>query len=472
MDPLVKLIPEDDWDYVRTQSDTKSVRRTERLTVAQLTLSSQAWSYVLHRRASSLGRIEWYGRHVKSVSWCSEEDSELSRASAVELLMHLPDHIQLLPNVRSFTWTERRLPASPSNLNSKLFANSGLQSLTLTMGLAEVHPLADILDVVKIQCPRLATLQLVGDGIAPLDVAASAALADLVRSTNLIHFTCTCPLFDEVLVAVARSISLKYVAIRIAWYTLDSIVVRMLPSRCFPSVQDLELQLEILDTSSLVLLKRLTSDKVANLALHVMSEDNDDDLLMEHLDVIAKAPFASTLRKIELHAWRTGTQSDEDDSNPCTVTLNTLRPLLALKQLTHFIVHARNFSLTSQDVRTIASSLPNLDTLELMPSLVLGTEPPAEALLHLAELCSHLTLVALPITTAFGVPRMEQGWKSKSPVTMYTIVTSQDISGDPQISSYISALFPASPIEDMYTRVDPFDEFEGSHTAPSAQLWA
>lgn len=376
--------------------------------------------------------------------------------------MHLPDHIRILPNVRSFAWTERRLPSSPTLLKSKLFANSGLQELVLNMDFADVHPLADILDVVRRQCPRLAMLELVGDVDTPLDTTVSAALADLVHSTDLVRFTCTCPLFDEVLIAVAQSTSLKYVDIKMTWYTLDSMVVRLLPSRCFPSVQDLSLRFEVLDKSSLALLKRLASDRLVSLALHVMSEDHDDDLLIEHLEVFADARFAQTLRKIELRAWRTGSQNDDDDSNPCTVTLNTLRPLFRLQRLTHFIVHARNFSLASQDVRTIASAFPNLDTLELMPSMILGTEPPADALLHLVELCSHLTLIALPITTTFGVPRVQEGWKSKSSVTMYTIVTSQDLSGDPQLSSYISTLFPASPLE-MCSRLDAVGELEQSY---------
>ena len=427
----------------------------------------QAWHNVLR---SSLTRVEWYGQYVNSVSWCSAEDWDFPQSSRFELLMHLPDDVRLLPNVRSFAWTERRPAPSPTFLNSKIFANSDLQELVLNMDLTDVLSLADILDVIRRQCPRLAILQLVGDVDAPLDVAVSGALADLVRSTDLTHFTCTCPLYDEVFLAVAQSTSLRYVAIRLGWYTLDSMTLRLLPSRCFTSVQDLSLQFEVLSTSSLALLKRLTSDRLASLVLHVVSEDYDDDLLIDHLDVLASAPFAPTLQKFELHAWQTGTQADADDTTPCTVTLNTLRPLLRLQQLTHFIVHAKNFSLTSQDVREIASAFPSLDTLELMPSLVLGTEPPADALLHLAELCSRLTLVALPITTTFGVPRVEEGWKSKSPVTMYTIVTSQDLSGDPRLSSYISALFPASPLEDMHPGLDVVGEFQESYAEERRKL--
>lgn len=330
------------------------------------------------------------------------------------------------------------------------------------MDLADWHPLADVLDVLTKQCPRLATLQLVGNVDTPLDVAVSAALAGLIHHSDLAHFTCTCPLFDEVLLAVAQSTSLKYVDIKMSWYTLDSMVVCLLPTQCFPSVQDLSLHFEVLDTSSVALLKRLTSETIVKLSLHVMSEVYDDDLLIEHLDALAEAPFAPTLRTIEVHAWRTETLSDEDNSNPCPVTLNTLRPLLGLKQLTHFIVHAKSFSLASRDIRAIALAFPHLDTLELMPSLALGTEPPADALLHLAELCPHLAVVALPITTTFGVPGFEEGWASKSRVTTYTIVTSQDLSGDPRLSSYISALFPAS-LPEMYAASNASGEFEETY---------
>lgn len=404
----------------------------------------QAWRRAFRRNKSIFQRAHWYGRFIKRVACHSEDDGEWSQESAVGLLMHLPDDIRLLPNIRSFNWTEYGPSASTSLLNARLFAHSGLQELVLNMALADCEPLADILGIVATQCPRLATLRLAGDVDMPLDVAASAALAGLVRRNELVRFACTSPLFEEVLLAVTQSTSLKQVAIKLSWESLDSMTLHLLPSRCFPSVQDLSLRFEVLDASSLALLKRITSDMIVNLALHVMSEVYDDDLLIEHLKAIADAPFAPTLRKFELHAWRTETLSDADDSQPCAVTLNTLRPLLGLNHLSNFIVYARNFSLASRDIRTIASAFPNLHTLELTPSLILGTEPPAESMLHLAELCPRLVVLTLPVTTMFGIPSVDEGWTSKSRVTKYTVVTSQEVAGDPRLSSYISTLFPGS----------------------------
>ncbi|KZT64324.1 hypothetical protein DAEQUDRAFT_769787 [Daedalea quercina L-15889] len=436
--PLLNLIPPDVWNYVRKDEDP-----------------ALAWLRLPHPRDRIMRSLEWYGQHIKRITWDQDQgnDMYILQESTIGLLAYLPSTIQLLPNVRSFEWTEHGPSAGLTLLNTRSFANSLLQELMLDMALTEENPVASVLDVVRRQCPKLNTLRLVGEADAPLDVAVSVALADLIRSVGLVEFSCTCPLFDEVLVAVAQSPSLKSVEVKADWCTLDNAVISVLPY-AFPFVQDLTLRLEILDGSSLALLTKLKSDTLVNLSLHVTSEVYDDDLLIKHLVALTKAPFAETLRKIELHAWCMDSESDQDESNPCTVTLKTLQPLLRLRQLTHFSIYAKQFSLSSADIRTIAGAFPNVEALELMPTLVMGTEPSVEALQHLVELCPSLTLIVMPITVAFGVPTIRPGWKSSSRITVYTIVTAQDLSGDPQISAYISALFPASSSDEVYEASD------------------
>ncbi|KAH9834953.1 uncharacterized protein C8Q71DRAFT_767736 [Rhodofomes roseus] len=438
LNPLLEVIPMDVWMQALQNTDPASVPQQ-----------------IAYPHDSPIRRAMWYGQHIKRISWSEDPESVNQEIYAVGSLTCLPPTLKLLRNLRSFSWTERR-PSVARFLHPDLFVNPSLQELSLDTVLTEEAPLCSVLDAVRETCPQLRRLRLAGDSSEPLHVAVGAALADLVRATELIDLSCTSPLFDDVLLAIVESTSLQHVDVKVNWYTLDNMVVSALPSACLVSVRTLTLRFEALSLSSLALLEIIGSSVLFSLAIHVNAEVFDNDLLTKHLAALTQAPFAATLRKIEIHAWR---MDSEEDGDCPSITFKTLEPLLELKKLTHFVVYAKSFAMSACDVRAIALAFPDIQTLEFMAAAFAGGEPPVGALQHLVELCPDLTLLTMPVTAAFGVPYVEPGWKPRSRVTTYAIATPAEDAGDPRVFAYLSALFPYVP-PDTITDAEEVSEDE------------
>ncbi|KAK7038099.1 hypothetical protein R3P38DRAFT_536732 [Favolaschia claudopus] len=367
---LVYLLPAELWHG--TNSDASECCMTRE------TVPSDWTRFLVHaRRVKALTYQTLWEYRIKAIKppW----NTEVFKSNTV--LQHLHQQCplpNLLPRLRALIWRIVDTEILP------LFICPSLQSLSFG---STVHRPAT-LEVMEASAHLLTSLDLQDYDPDMHDVSpelVNRACTLIKRMERLRSFQTTFAIRSDAMAHLARLPKLGQLVVLLAGDHTDHTAIN-LPSRpLFPSLSSL-----VVRSSNFMpftsFLSAISSKSLGT--MRWVTDNGNPDGLLKVSDVLSKHPSLGALRSLAI-------RMHGDFGVDAPATLEAFRPLLKLKNLTHLEMSIPSLYVTNEDLKEIASNLPNLFLLKLGE----GSDfPPRVTLSGLAALFHHCKLQFLDIT--------------------------------------------------------------------------
>lgn len=191
-----------------------------------------------------------------------------------------------------------------------------------------------------------------------------------------------------------------------------------IPSACFPILN----HFGMVDGSTGVLLAVSSTSSTCVKSLRISFTDGSGDLFA--LMSLASSRWSDTLTSFTLD-WHI-----KFAHTPYSLLIATLEPLYSCQELKTLTIKGNvYFEPTDHDLDTIAQKLPNLESLEIEPRIIIGPIVSLHAVCWLTQTYLHLRRLTIPVDASATPPRLPRNQQHSK---ISALVWPQSIPGNPK----------------------------------------
>ena len=332
---------------------------------------------------------------VRSLTW-NEQFSDVDEDIWSTIALYRPPTARLLPNLRKLDWRD--------SCDSFAFVNLFLSPtvVDLTLGRKSSDELLDpILNTLPFSCPHLERLRLV-DFVSTAFLSRQTATSLLEGLPQLRIFECDRFLLPgSALYVLGHMQFLKEATIATTKDCLSSMMdLARDGETLFPAILRFRLHLDEVDSSSLSLVRRISSCSLREFVLS--ANDPPKRTIVEHLHALCEKEKLK-LRKLSLSfpKDRSSQPAPKRDRSELTIDMQVFEHIFAFPKLLHLHVTSYYLDLDNNVVKRIVEVFPKLKSLRLLSNYYRGSIPRVtmEGVTAIAHGCKHLQELAIAFDT-------------------------------------------------------------------------